>query len=52
MKTVMIRLRKVLNLQAVADPGFPRGGAPTVKVRAPTYYFTNFPQKLHEIEEI
>ena len=32
-------------LSPVADPGFPRGGAPT-------YDFVKFSQKLHEIERI
>ena len=36
---------------AVADPGFPRGGAPTPG-GAPTYDFVNFRRKLHENEEI
>ena len=39
--TVKIRVRDIV--ATVADPGFPRGGAPT-------YYLTNFPQKLHENE--
>ena len=33
----------------VADPGFPRGGAPTLE-GAPTYHFAKFSHKLHEIE--
>ena len=37
---------------AVADPGFPRGGAPTPQGGAPTYEFVEFSQKLHEIERI
>ena len=38
---------------AVADPGFPRGGgANSPGVGAPTYDFTKFCQKLHEIERI
>ena len=36
----------------VADPGFPRGGGANPKGGAPTYYLTNFCQKLHENEEI
>ena len=36
---------------SVADPGFPRGGAPTLR-GAPTYDFAKFSQKLHEIERI
>ena len=36
---------------SVADPGFPRGGAPTLR-GAPTYDVSKFPQKLHEIERI
>ena len=35
----------------MADPGFPRGGAPTTQL-APTYDFAKFSQKLHEIERI
>ena len=35
----------------MADPGFPRGGAPTPE-GTPTYYLANFFQKLHENEEI
>ena len=35
---------------AMADPGFPRRGANPYG--ASTYYLTNFPQKLHETEEI
>ena len=35
----------------VADPGFPRGGAPTPQ-GAPTYNFAKISQKLHEIERI
>ena len=38
---------------AVADPGFPRGGAPTPEGGgAPTYYLANFSRKLHENKEI
>ena len=37
---------------AVADLGFPRGGAPTLRGGAPTYYSPNFSRKLHENEEI
>ena len=37
---------------AVADPGFPRGGSANPKGGAPTYYLANFSQKLHENEEI
>ena len=34
-----------VNLVAVADPGFLRGGTPTPKVGAQTYYLiTNFPK--------
>ena len=36
---------------SVADPGFPRGGAPTPR-GGPTYDFAKFSQKLHEIERI
>ena len=36
----------------MADPGFPRGGGANPKGGAPTYYLANFPQKLHENEEI
>ena len=36
---------------SVADPGFPRGGAPTHQ-GAPTYDFAKISQKLHEIERI
>ena len=35
----------------MADPGFPRGGALTLR-GAPTYYLANFSQKLHENEDI
>ena len=35
----------------VADPGFPRGGAPALQ-GAPTYDFAKFSQKLHDIETI
>ena len=35
----------------VADPGFPRGGAPTPE-GTPIYYFGHFFRKLHENEEI
>ena len=31
---------------------FPHVGAPTPKVDVKSYYFANFPQKLHEIERI
>ena len=42
---------------AVADPGFPRGRAPTLRgggggVGTPTYDFAKISQKLHEIERI
>ena len=37
--------------EAVADPGFPRGGTLTPE-GAPTHYLVNFPQKPHENEEI
>ena len=37
---------------SVADPGFPRGGAPTPEGGAPTYYLANFSRKLHENKEI
>ena len=37
---------------AVADPGFPRGGGTNPRGGAPTYYLVNFSQKLHENEEI
>ena len=36
---------------AVADPGFPRRGGANPREGAPTYYLTNFSQKLHENEE-
>ena len=41
-------------MPAVADPGFPRRrrGANPRGEGAPTYYLTNFSQKLHENEEI
>ena len=40
-------------LKPVADPGFPTGGGANPKGGgAPTYYFANFSQKLHENEEI
>ena len=40
-------------MQAVADPGFPRGGgANSPGGGAPTYEFVEFSQKLHEIERI
>ena len=35
----------------VADPGFPRRGGANPRGGAPTYYLTNFSQKLHENEE-
>ena len=39
--------------QAVADPGFPRGGgANSPGGGAPTYDFAKISQKLHEIERI
>ena len=38
--------------QAVADPGFPRGGGANSPGGAPTYDFAKFSQKLHEIERI
>ena len=41
---------------AVADPGFPKGGAPTLGglggEETSTYDFAKFSQKLHEIERI
>ena len=37
---------------AVADPGFPRGGAANSPGGVPTYNFPKFSQKLHEIERI
>ena len=41
-------------LATMAEPGFPRGGAPTPRGGggAPTYDFAKFSQKLHEIERI
>ena len=39
-------------MQAVADPGFPRGGGANPKGEAPTNYLANFSRKLHENEEI
>ena len=37
----------------VADPGFPRRGAPTSKVGAPTYYFANFlPKNSMRMKEV
>ena len=36
----------------MADPGFPRGGGTNSPGGAPTYDFTKFSQKLHEIERI
>ena len=37
--------------QPVADPGFPRKEASTLKgVGTPTYYFVHFPRKLHGFE--
>ena len=41
-----------LGWQAVADPGFPRGGGTNPKWGEPTYYLANFSRKLHENEEI
>ena len=41
-----------IKLNALADPGFPRGGTPIPEEGAPTYYLTKFSQKLHENEEI
>ena len=40
--------------KAVADPGFPRGGAANSLGGGvvPTYDFAKFSQKLHEIERI
>ena len=43
--------RMQFQMYPVADPGFPRGGSANPK-RGPTYYLANFPQKLHENEEI
>ena len=37
----------IMGCLPVADPGFPRGGEPTLQ-----HYFVNFSQKLHEIERI
>ena len=37
---------------AVADLGFPPGGAPTAGGGVPTYDFAKISQKLHEIERI
>ena len=39
-------------LIAVADPGFPEVGTPTLQGEVPTYDFANFSKKLHEIERI
>ena len=41
-----------LQVEPVADPGFPRGGGANPKGGAPTYYLANFSRKLHENEEI
>ena len=50
---VLIRERNKIR-QSVADPGFHRGGAPTLRGGggALTYDFAKFSQKLHEIERI
>ena len=40
------------DVNAVADPGFPRGDGASPKGGAPTYYLANFSRKLHENEEI
>ena len=37
---------------AVPDPGFQQGGAPTLQAGLPTYDFNKNFQKLHEIETI
>ena len=37
---------------AMADPGFPRGGGANSPGGAQTYNFAKFSQKLHEIERI
>ena len=43
--------QNLVSVNAVADPGFPKGG--DVKPGgAPTYYLANFSRKLHENEEI
>ena len=44
-------LEENISPTAVADPGFPRRGGANPRGGAPTYYLTNFSQKLHENEE-
>ena len=48
-----INIKSILavTLMAVADPGFPREGAPTSKVEAQTYYLAKFFPKLHKNEK-
>ena len=41
-----------MDIIAVADLGFPRGGGANSQGGAPTYDFAKFSQKLHEIERI
>ena len=41
----------LVEYKPVAEPGFSRGGCANLG-GAPTYYLTNFSQKLHENEEI
>ena len=38
--------------EAMADPGFPRGGGANPPGGAPIYDFAKISQKLHEIERI
>ena len=45
-------INKTISQFSASDPGFPRGGAPALQERAPTYNFVKFSQKLHKIEII